>query len=72
MMDNDPKHSSKYAANWMKEKCQLWKTPPESPDLNAMEKLWHELKEYIRRVIKPTIKQELVDGIRAFWETVYA
>ena len=43
-----------------------WKTPPESPDLN----LGHELKEYIRRVVKPTVKQELVDGMRAFWETV--
>ena len=47
-----------------------WKTPPESPDMNPIENLWHELKEYIRRVIKPKTKDELVAGILEFWETV--
>ena len=47
-----------------------WKSPPESPDLNPIENLWHELKEYIRREVKPTRKSELVDGINAFWRTV--
>ena len=47
-----------------------WKTPPESPDLNPIENIWHELKEYIRREIKPRNKQELKDGIVAFWRTV--
>jgi hypothetical protein len=36
----------------------------------AQENLWHELKEFIRREVKPKTKEELVDGIRAFWETV--
>ena len=43
MMDNDPKHTS---VNW-------WKIPAESPDLNSIENIWHELKEYIRRDVKP-------------------
>ena len=66
MQDNDPKHTSKHAqrflANW-------WKMPPKSPDLNPIENLWHELKEFIRHEVKPKTKQELVDGILAFWDT---
>ena len=42
MQDNDPKHTSTlgkddHGVNW----CH---TPPESPDLNPIENLWHELK----------------------------
>jgi len=47
-----------------------WRTPAESPDLNPIENLWHELKEYLRREVKPKTKQELTDGIQAFWSTV--
>ena len=71
MQDNDPKHTSKLAQNWMKEQnINWWKTPAESPDLNPIENLWHELKEYIRREIKPKTKDELVQGIVQFWNTV--
>jgi hypothetical protein len=51
----------------------LYEDPPESPDLNPIdpiENLWHELKEFIRREVKPHTKDELVRGIREFWETV--
>ena len=37
---------------------------------NKGENLWHEIKEYIRREIKPKTKDELVTGIAKFWETV--
>ena len=68
---NDPKHTSLYARTWMEENSLMWwKTPPESPDLNTIENIWHELKEYIRREVKLKVKQELIDGILSFWLTV--
>ena len=30
---------------------------------------WHELQEYIRREVKPTLKADLIAGIKEFWET---
>ena len=47
-----------------------WRTSAESPDMNPIENLWHELKEFIRREVKPRRKEELVEGILKFWETV--
>lgn len=41
--------------------------PPESPDLNPIENLWHELKYYLETKVKPQSKQELIDGIKKFW-----
>ncbi len=71
MQDNDPKHTSRFAQQFMMSTgVNWWATPPESPDCNPIENLWHELKEYMRREVKPTTKQELVDGIVAFWATV--
>lgn len=70
MQDNDPKHTSRHAQGFLEGDINWWKTPPESPDLNPIENLWHELKEFMRREIKPKNKQELMDGILAFWNTV--
>ena len=67
MQDNDPKHCSKVTKEFFTEKgVNWWKTPPESPDCNPIENLWHELKEFIRREVKPKSKQELVTGIQQF------
>ena len=71
MADNDPKHTSNDAKNFLsRSKVTWWRTPAESPDCNPIENLWHELKEYNRHVVKPTTKEELIDGIKQFWETV--
>ena len=71
MQDNDPKHTSVYAQQFLRDShVNWWRTPAESPDLNPIENLWHELKEFIRREIKPTTKDELVGGILKFWDTV--
>ena len=39
---------------------------PESPDLNPIENLWHDLKFYLESKVKPRNKQELVDGINLY------
>ena len=71
MQDNDPKHTANNTKQWSKDKSiNWWKTPAESPDLNPIENLWHELKEFIRREAKPKTKDELINGIQQFWATV--
>ena len=68
MQDNDPKHTSRRARAFMETNgINGWRTPPESPDLNPIEDLWHELKFYLASRVKPQTKQQLVDGIRKFW-----
>ena len=91
--DNDLKHTSHYAQMFFAEnQINWWKSPPESPDANLIENLWHELKvsvhvlkkiihahthkhpwcsyetvhnpqEFLHREVKPTTKDELVNGI---------
>ena len=71
MQDNDPKHKSSLVQSFYESKdINWWKTPAESPDLNPIENMWHELKEYIRREVKPHSKEELITGIQSFWKTV--
>ena len=71
MQDNDPKHTSKCGQVFLNENnINWWKTPAESPDLNPIENLWHELKEYMRREVKPQTKEQLISGIEQFWSTV--
>ena len=71
MQDNDPKHTSRLAQSFFaNNNITWWRTAAESPDLNPVENLWHELKEFIRRDVKPHTKDELVEGIERFWKTV--
>ena len=71
MQDNDPKHTSKLASETMlKNGINWWKTPPESPDMNPIENMWHELKNHLRSRVKPKNKDELLEGIKSFWSTV--
>lgn len=71
MQDNDPKHTSRAAQDFLsRSNVNWWRTPPESPDMNPIENLWHEMKEYVRGIVRPRSKEELIGGIQAFWDTV--
>ena len=71
MQDNNPKHTSKRAREFFDQhEITWWKTPPESPDLNPIENLWHEIKEFVCCEVKPATKAQLIDGIVTFWNTV--
>ncbi len=71
MQDNDPKHVSRRAQAFFEDNgINWWRNPPESPDLNPIENVWHELKEFLRAKVKPRTLTELKEGIKAFWLTV--
>lgn len=65
MQDNDPKHVSRCARHFFEE--NWWHTPPKSPDLNPIENLWHDLKDYFCAEVKPGNLAELKAGV---WSTV--
>ena len=68
MQDNDPKHTSRLAKAYLEEQgINWWHTPASSADINPIESVWAELKQYIARRKKPLNKSELVKGIVNYW-----
>ena len=65
MQDNDPKHTFLLARSfYVNNNINWWKTPAESPNLNLIKNLWHELKDHIHSQVKPHNKEKLIQGIR--------
>jgi hypothetical protein len=63
--DNDPKHTSKKAKNWMEENdITLMDWAPQSPDLNPIEHLWQHIKSELGKHEVPA------KGVWEIWERV--
>jgi transposase len=71
--DNDPKHTSKAAQEWIKMNCydniakESW--PGYSPDLNAIENAWAMVGNKVAQ-LGPRNKGELIKSIKKAWEEV--
>lgn len=71
--DNDPKHVSRSTRAFMeRNNINWWPTPPESPDLNPIENVWHALKYHLRVRAKPQNKDELIHAIIDYWDSLTA
>ena len=56
--------------NGVADKCMV--VPASSPDFNPIECVWGTMKDYLQRVTLPKTKDELMAGIRTFWEQLDA
>jgi transposase len=72
--DNDPKHKSKKATNWLNDsglEVMVW--PPQSADLNPIEHLWHYLKKRLAEYeVPPRSIQELWERVQKEWDKIPA
>ena len=68
--DNDPKHSSKLVKTWFEDnQVSVIKWPAQSPDLNPIENLWHEIKKAIPKE-KITNKTQLWQEVQKAWYSI--
>lgn len=66
--DNDPKHRSKMAKDFMRDNNINWWDVwlSESPYLDPMEMVWNQMKRHVA-MVDPKTKDELIDVLVQFW-----
>ena len=70
--DNDPKHTANLTCQWFQtNQIKLLACPPQSPDLNPIEHIWHILKLCLNAYRKPPIgMNDLWERVEAEWENI--
>ena len=72
--DNDPKHSSNYCQNYLRQKesagtLKMMDWPPQSTDLNPIEQIWGELENKLDRSIVHS-KESLWLEFQKAWDNI--
>jgi transposase len=68
--DGTPSHTAKATKKWLsKHSIDLFPHPSNSPNLNPIEPLWHNLKNIVRGTKHlPTTVPKLIKAVRDAWE----
>ena len=74
--DNDPKHTARLCRHYLDEqfrcrKLYIMKWPPQSPDLNPIEKLWDHLDVEVRKTC-PHSSTDLFHKLQDTWNNISA
>lgn len=68
--DNDPKHTSHVARQWLIYNCKtVLDVPPQSPDINVIENLWDTLGKNVRNY-NISSKKDLENALKEEWAKI--